>query len=209
MRPLAGLEPEEQREVWCRATALNPSPTAAQVEQAKAIVSAEHAPHVSNNSGENEWYTPAKYIAMARRVMGQIDLDPASTLAVNEVIKANTFYSKDEDGLSQKWFGKVWMNPPYEQPLIFQFSEKISDCYDRHEITEAIALVNNATETKWFQRMAWSATAVCFPLGRVKFWHPEREREATPLQGQAFLYFGDKTTQFSRIFKNEGRVYER
>jgi hypothetical protein len=30
--------------------------------------------HVSNNSGENEWYTPEKFIEAARSVMGSIDI---------------------------------------------------------------------------------------------------------------------------------------
>lgn len=162
-------------------------------------------PHVSNNSGDNEWYTPERFVECARQAMGSIDLDPASCEIANQIVKAKRFYTTDDDGLVQKWAGNVWMNPPYAQPLVTQFSARVVDAYVNGEITQACVLVNNATETGWFQNMARVATAICFPKGRVKFWHPRKE--AFPLQGQAILYLGNNTKSFCSSYSDFGEVY--
>ena len=51
-------------------------------------------------------------MAAARQVLGSIDLDPASCATANLVVKARTFYKKDDDGLVHPWKGNVFLNPP-------------------------------------------------------------------------------------------------
>lgn len=162
--------------------------------------------HVAHNSGQNEWYTPAAFIEAARQVMGGIDLDPASSEIANRTVKATRYFTAENNGLAQDWPAcRIWMNPPYAQPLISQFSEKIADAADAG--AEAVVLVNNATETVWFQRMLKSANALCFPQSRVRFLDPEGNPGA-PLQGQAVLYFGSNVSGFTASFRGFGGIVE-
>lgn len=162
--------------------------------------------HVAHATGNNEWYTPPELIEAAKAAMGHIDLDPASSELANRTVGAKAFYTVADDGLKQPWRGNVWMNPPYAQPLVAQFSEAVSEKYDAKEIKRACVLVNNATETAWFQRMLTSASAVCFLKGRVRFLDPKGEPSGAPLQGQAVLYLGDNPFRFARGFEELGQV---
>jgi ParB family chromosome partitioning protein len=159
--------------------------------------------HVAYNSGNNEWYTPRRFIDSARAVMGSIDLDPASSHIANHLVNADAYFTEDDNGLVKEWFGNVWLNPPYSQPAIWYFSDKIVASIPY--IKSAIVMVNNATETRWFQSMAVVADAICLPAKRVRFLDPEGN-EGAPLQGQAVLYFGADADSFCRIFRPYGVV---
>lgn len=163
--------------------------------------------HVGHNSGENEWYTPKEYIEAARAVLGEIDLYPASNDVANQVVKAAQIFTPDDDGLEQRWDGRVWMNPPYAQPLITDFANKLAQSVREQTVTAACVLVNNATETAWFRAIADVSNAICFPSGRVRFWNPSKE-SATPLQGQAVLYAGPDVAKFCSEFASFGFLVE-
>ena len=171
-------------------------------ENAKSVVlEVQKRPHVANNSGNNEWYTPAEYIEAARKAMGSIDTDPASNDIANKVVKAEKYYTIETNGLAHDWTGNVWMNPPYSSDLISKFVEKLKE--QRVNYNQAIILVNNATETQWFYEIVKIASAVCFPKSRVKFYMPDGKTGA-PLQGQAVLYVGDNYEKFISAFGGIG-----
>lgn len=161
-------------------------------------------PHVAHNSGNNEWYTPAVYIDLAHEVLGGIDLDPASSEIANRTVGATMIYTAEDDGLSKQWpVGRIWMNPPYAQPLIGEFCERLAQTVERG--AEAIVLVNNGTETAWFQRLGGVCSAMCFPQSRIRFLD-QHGNPGAPLQGQAFIYCGPNPQQFMRTFASLGLV---
>ncbi|MCO5159655.1 MAG: phage N-6-adenine-methyltransferase [Mesorhizobium sp.] len=158
-------------------------------------------------TGENEWYTPGDHIALARAVLGEIDLDPASSHVANQTVKASRFFSQETNGLEQEWLGRIWLNPPYAQPAIAHFADKMVAEWEAKRVTAAIVLTHNYTDTAWFQKLARAATAMCFTRGRVRFVSPTGEL-AAPTQGQAFFYFGHDVDAFAASFGEVGFVVE-
>ena len=161
--------------------------------------------HVAHATGNSEWYTPPEYIEAAKRLMGSIEVDPASSDKANEIVGADIYYTKENDGLSKKWYGNVWMNPPYSQPTVSAFCNQFVENYRAGEITQGCVFVNNATETAFMQNMLSVCAAICLVRGRVAFLDPEGN-PGNPLQGQTLLYFGDEAHRFAGIFKQFGVV---
>jgi phage N-6-adenine-methyltransferase len=170
-----------------------------------AMLEAVHN-HRAQGTGENEWYTPAKYIGLARRVLGAIDLDPASSDKAQETVQATKYFTAEQNGLNQEWHGRVWLNPPYAQPLIAHFADKIVTERTAGRVTEAIMLTHNYTDTGWFHKAASVADAICFTRGRIRFIDADSNEGGSTTQGQAFFYYGDDGDKFVSIFREIGLV---
>jgi len=197
-----------QSSKWQKLAALPEDKFEIRVEHAKARVEGmtTSAPSYSKAeyTGENEWFTPPEWVELARRALGGIDLDPASHAIAQETVRADTFFTATDNGLERPWFGRVWLNPPYNRALLSLFVDKLVAEYASGAVWQAILLTHNYTDTEWFHTAASAAQAICFPRGRIRFHAPSGE-ECSPTQGQALFYFGDGVG-FEATFRDVGLI---
>lgn len=162
----------------------------------------------------NEWYTPARYIEAARLVMGEIDLDPASCEVANQTVRATTYYTKEQNGLQQPWYGRVWLNPPYGRTAKMQgmrkstirlFVEKAISLYDQGDILQVVILATTEVNARWFYPL-WRFP-ICFPDHRIHFFVPnETLQKYSQMFGSCFAYLGPNEQRFVEVFSRFGHV---
>ncbi len=158
----------------------------------------------SDDYDGDEWYTPPDFLDRVRLVLGEIDLDPASSAFAQKTVGAKRFFTKKDNGLTKSWSGNVFCNPPYSSPLISQFAEKFT-ASSEGKMNAGIFLVNNTTDTAWFQSLL-KRYSVCFTAGRIAFLTRSGERMNQTRQGQAVFYFGRKKAAFLQHFGEIGTV---
>lgn len=104
------------------------------------------------------WLTPPEII----RELGPFDLDPC-TAKVMPWKTAKRRFTEEDDGLSQEWVGRCWVNPPYGRE-VGDWLEKLANHGD------GIALTFARTETAAWVNWVWpKATAILFLHGRLHF----------------------------------------
>lgn len=124
-----------------------------------------------------EWYTPAAFVESARIVMGGIDLDPASHEEANRTVRADVFYSAEQDGLSQQWFGRVFLNPP--GGLVGEFWRKALAEYHAGHCTQIVWIgysleqLQTLQQTKDFTPLDYP---ICITRKRIAFVENEAKK---------------------------------
>lgn len=147
-----------------------------------------------------EWYTPPEII----KSCGTFDLDPAtSEVAIKLNKSATKFYTKQDDGLAKDWFGRVWLNPPYENPVLSKFMQRMA------EHNNGIALVYNRCDSAWFKDYVLGvAHSILYLKKRIHFLRPDGTKGDRPGAGSVLIAYGSHNTESLAISKLEGKLAE-
>lgn len=118
--------------------------------------------HEQSIGKTQEWLTPPEII----QVLGPFDLDPCSPV-VRPWPTAAHHFTQEDDGLMQPWFGRVWMNPPYDRRVIAQWLRKMA----HHANGTALTFARTCNDG--FHRYCFgSAVSGLFIDGRLRFYLP-------------------------------------
>lgn len=121
------------------------------------------------DGGSDEWYTPPHIFDALGLTF---DVDVSAPRDGVPWVPARRWFSRDDDGLSQDWDGRVWMNPPYGRNIGAWLARMADHAH-------GIALVFARTDTDWWHEHATTADLACFIRGRLTFlrWDGQRRRE--------------------------------
>ena len=81
--------------------------------------------------------------------------------------KVKHYFDKEQDGLSQRWEGACWMNPPYGRQIGRWVAKAFTEWIENG--TTVVCLLPSRTDTRWFQDYILPFAKVEFIRGRLKF----------------------------------------
>lgn len=197
-------------------------------EELGAVVDAAITAREARHSSEtNEHYTPVDVLERARRVLGYIDVDPASCAKANTLVRADTIYTIEDSGLTKQWHGNVWLNPPggcldkNDKPVkngrssARRWWEKLVEEYEAGRAVSALFLGFNLDVLQTTQGSPRSIMefSFCIPITRTRFLESESLKEQTqPTHANVIVFLpnlelppGQHTRLFLDEFKPLGR----
>jgi len=154
----------------------------------------DHDLDVLTSQETDEWSSPRELVEPIDEAIGGFDLDPCSG-AEESPFAANT-YTEGDDGLSQQWQGRVWVNPPYSG--VGEWVDKAANC----DAETVVFLCKGDSSTKWWHRALESATCILAIDHRLSFGDGD---SAAPFASHIFV-FGDCPERLSEELRNHGGI---
>ena len=109
-----------------------------------------------------EWETPDKlYDELNDEFHFALDV-----CATPDNAKCALYFSREQDGLKQKWGGTAWCNPPYGKGIRQWVHKAYHETYNG---VTTVMLLPARTDTAWFHDYVLPYAEIRFHRGRVKF----------------------------------------
>ena len=138
----------------------------------------------------DEWYTPQWLVDDLVSEFGIFDLDPCCT---PESAKAPKFFTIEDDGLSQPWFGRVFMNPPYSKGIL-PWVTKVLGEVNSGNAEMVVALLPIGNYAKWIEE-AWTQACTVRPIfQRLQFDRPDGTQLGIKFMHAIFVFRSDHAT---------------
>jgi hypothetical protein len=156
----------------------------------------------------DEYATPTSLWRPLSRAVDGFDLDPASGAESTPI--ASTRYTKEDNGLEQPWFGKVWVNPPFGDRSGTGTSnrelwlKKARSELSRDEVDFITFLLPVDTSTDWFHEHAVAADTICLLSSRPQF---EGESVHTGFACMILVY-GNTPSDLVDALEEKGAVFQ-
>lgn len=153
-----------------------------------------------------EYGTPTEVWRPLAATVDGFDLDPCSG-AEPEPIAPNR-YTVDDDGLSQPWFGHVFVNPPWATngngSAKHEWLRKARTEARSVDVDSVTVLVPSDTSTHWFHDHVVDAPIICFTgPGRMTFIGEGRK----PSIGVVIAVWGDVPEEYVDVLESFGAVF--
>jgi len=164
---------------------------------------------INQTSGACEWYTPQPIIEAARKAMGGIDLDPASSKAANERVRAVRFFDQFNDGLLKWWStgeaaSRVFMNHPFGRKRNAAWINKLLMEVENGRVRQACCITYASTSERWFAPLL--RRVQCFLTPRTNYVMPDGSIKKGVQKGSVVTYFGNDPDNFAAAFADLGVV---
>lgn len=157
---------------------------------------------INQDSGNQEWYTPSEIIHAARKCLGRIQLDPFSCEKANETVRANFYMTKEQDGWSSDWFGKVFVNHPFSRENNKRIAAKVIK--EHNKGAEIVMITFAATSEAWFKPLL--DYPQCFLHGRTNYYDQNGNKVRGVTKGSVITYLGNDVKSFYEAFKHLGTI---
>lgn len=161
-----------------------------------------HVMRVMGSSDSPEWYTPSDIIDRVCKMFGEVDTDPCSNSHETPAVPASTLYTKEDDGLSQIWRGRTYLNPPYGSEISL-WTDKLVAEYKRGNVEEGLALLPARIDTVWFSPLY--EYLMCNVKGRIQFANSPYHAPFPCI----IVYLGTRLNDFVEVFKDLGPIMRR